>query len=80
MRVIDLGPGGANDINDAGQVVGESLVATGGKLPLAGTVLSRFPPEDSEVAPGFGTIRVVGRSLLRMGQDGAEDDEDETED
>jgi hypothetical protein len=46
MRVIDLGPGGANDINDAGQVVGESLVATGGKLPLAGTVLSRFPPED----------------------------------
>jgi hypothetical protein len=36
MRVIDLGPGGANDINDAGQVVGESLVATGGKLRLAG--------------------------------------------
>jgi hypothetical protein len=46
MRVIDLGPGGANDIDDdAWKVVGESLVATGGKPPLAGTVLSRFPPE-----------------------------------
>ena len=45
MRVIDLGPGGANDINDAWKVVGESLVATGGKLPFAGTVLSRLPPE-----------------------------------
>jgi hypothetical protein len=46
MSVIDVGPGGANDINDAGQVVGESLVATGGKLPLAGAVLSRLPPDD----------------------------------
>jgi hypothetical protein len=46
MRVNDVGPGGANDINGAGQVVGESLVARGGKLPLAGTVLFRFPPED----------------------------------
>ena len=36
----------ANDINGAGQVVGESLVARGGKLPFAGTVPSRFPPED----------------------------------
>jgi len=46
MRAINFGPGGANDINDARQVVGESLVATGGKLRFAGTVLSRFPPED----------------------------------
>ena len=34
----------------------------------------------SEVAPDFGTSGLVGRSLLRMRQDGAEDDEDETED
>ena len=34
----------------------------------------------SEVAPDFGTSGLVGRSLLRMGQDGAADDEDETED
>ena len=33
-----------------------------------------------EVAPDFGTSGLVGRSLLRMRQDGAEDDEDETED
>jgi len=46
MRAINLGPSGANDINDARQVVGESLVATGGKLRFAGTVLSRFPPEE----------------------------------
>ena len=34
----------------------------------------------SEVAPDFGTSGIVGRSLLRIGQDGAADDEDETED
>jgi type III restriction enzyme len=33
-----------------------------------------------EVAPDFGTSGIVGRSLLRMEQDGAADDEDETED
>ena len=43
MRVIDVGPGGANDINGAGQVVGESLVARGGKLPFAGTVPLPLP-------------------------------------
>jgi hypothetical protein len=36
--------------------------------------------EQDEVAPDFGTSGIVGRSLLRMGQDGAADDEDETED
>ena len=34
----------------------------------------------AEVAPDFGTSGIVGSSLLRMGQDGAADDEDETED
>ena len=33
-----------------------------------------------EVAPDFGTSGIAGRSLLGMGQDGAADDEDETED
>jgi hypothetical protein len=33
-----------------------------------------------EVTPDFGTSGIVGRSLLRMEQDGAADDEDETED
>ena len=42
----------------------------------AGRILN----EKSEVAPDFGTSGLVGRSLLRMRQDGAEDDEDETED
>jgi hypothetical protein len=32
-----------------------------------------------EVAPDFGTSGLVGRSLLRMVLDGAENDEDETE-
>jgi hypothetical protein len=34
----------------------------------------------SEVAPDFGTTGLVGGSLLRMALNGAEHDEDETED
>jgi hypothetical protein len=37
-------------------------------------------PVVDEVAPDFGTTGLVGESLLRMHRNGAEHDEDETED
>jgi hypothetical protein len=42
--------------------------------------VENIPQQGVEVAPDFGTSGIVGRSLLRMEQDGAADDEDETED
>jgi hypothetical protein len=44
------------------------------------TVVSLNKPRPGEVALEFGTSGLVGRSLLQMGQDGAADYEDETED
>ena len=49
------------------------------KLTKAGAIGPLFERFDSEVAPDFGTSGLVGRSVLRMVLDGAENDEDETE-
>lgn len=59
--------------------VGNLYWEDGGRRVLY--VFPKLCPElEGEVAPDFGTGGVVGGSLLRMAWNGAEDDEDETED
>ena len=60
----------------------KSIIRKCRTMGVADEILQRnaLTPETPEVAPDFGTSGLVGRSLLRMRQDGAEDDEDETED
>jgi hypothetical protein len=52
-----------------------TILKVGGTGPVAAAAVAA-----AEVAPDFGTSGIVGGSLLRMEQDGAADDEDETED